>query len=69
MQRARKRSKQNKAWRRVRSLAGPILAALKTKGNVPLAELVASRTFSDSQDKYDVLELLVGVMLPSLCSV
>ena len=65
MQRARKRSNQNKAWQRVRILAGPILAVVKALGNVPMAKLIVSKTFSESRDKYHVLELLVSVTLPS----
>ena len=55
------RGKQNKAWRTVKSLASPMLATVKTLGSVPMAELLVSKTLSESQDKYHVLQLLVSV--------
>ena len=42
MQRARMRARQNEAWRRVRSLAAPMLTAVKAVGSVPMAELLVS---------------------------
>ena len=60
------RARQNEAWRRVRSLAAPMLTAVKAVGSMPMAELLVSRKLSESQDKYHVLELLVSATKPVL---
>lgn len=58
------RAAQNRAWRKVRALAQPMLTVVKALGHVPMAELLVSRTLAESQDKYNVLTLLVSVTTP-----
>jgi hypothetical protein len=65
MQRARMRARQNRAWRIVKSLADPMLTTVKALGSVRVAELIVSRTLSESQSNYNVLTLLVSGTMPS----